>query len=130
MDLIELRFDKKWRRKIGKFHSSLQGHWPGGNRYMRYSFYEQADQITMTIFSGRIGYWNSTYSEALGIEKIIEQRIRPKTTQTLPSWSQILPIERAHTQGILSSLFGGSNPSTSSTSGNSGISSLGISGET
>ncbi len=122
MDYIELGFDKKWKRKVGKIHSSLEGYWAGGNRYMRYSFHEKSDSIIMTIYSGRVGYWDSTYPEALTLEKHlkINQIQEKKTSSFLPVWL----IPRAHAQSIFGNLFGGSG---STTAGNSSVTPPGLS---
>jgi len=108
MDLIEEGFEQKWKRKVGKEHSSLEGYWPGANRYMRYSFYEGSDQIVMTLYSGRVGYWDSTYPEALTLEKAFAPRWQKKTT-SIPRFLLRTFIKEAQAQGIFSSIFGGSS---------------------
>ncbi len=117
INTIEESFEQNWKRRIGKRHSSLEGYWPGGNRYMRDSFHEGGEHIIMTLYSGRVGYWDSTYPEALTLEKHFENSGHTptkKTTWKVRAFDYV--IARAHAQSFLN-LFGGGSSNNANSNG-------------
>lgn len=113
LSLIERGFEVKWKKKLGKTHASIEGYWPGANRYMRYSFKKEGNHLHLVLSSLRVGYWDATYPETLFMEKAFFNQTKKTSYYQRHFFLNFVTsfIPEAKAQGNpFSFLGGGTNP--------------------